>query len=951
MGTSHFGTLPLMRCSLERSSSIPKKSNNLISTLLSSSFKHNVPTSLKETCVRLLDAFVDLVYEFKDQPWLPSQANFAPVEEREEAITVYNIQGIIPYDFPEGVYLRNGFPITEKLVSKIRSFDHSTLLLLHYFRTFRNFDHFEGSANFAPVESRGKKLLLYTQYTRIIPYDFLRVFTSEIWRANPIFGGLKIAESIFGKSSQLWVEGEGMIHALYFNKDSNGHWTVSYNNKLVQTGTFQVEKHRKRPAFLPTVEGDPLAVLSAIILNSWRFGKLTKEYANTNCFMHSGRVYAITENHLPFEIDISTLQTLGSWDVNGGWTRPFTSHAKKAPSSGELVTMGFDPQKPFFEVGVISADGKKVVHKADLKFNRCTFCHEIGVTLRYNVILDFPIMLDARVLIKGNSFIKYDSKEFARIGVMPRYGDADSVTWFEVEPCVVFHIINCYEEDNEGSDESSVEGLFFTRVHEWRLNIKSGEVKSRFLTGSQCMAKYGGIAKLYLEEGEGEELIKVEYHMLPQNTFCTGAVFVAKAGGNEEDDGWIVTFVHDENTNKSQPLLRELQHNNVATTLKETSVRLLDAFVDLVYEFKDAGLSQANFAPVEEMEKAITIYNIQGIIPHDFPEGVYLRNGANPIFGGLKIAESIFGKSSQIWVEGEGMIHALYFNKDSNGHWTISYNNKHIQTGTFQAEKHRKRPAFLPTAEGDLLAILSAILLNSLRFGKLTKEYANTSCLMHSGKVYAITENHLPFEIDISSLQTLGSWDVNGGWTRPFTSHAKKVVHKVDLKFNRCTFCHEIGVTLRYNVILDFPMVLDARLLIKGNSSIKYDSQEFARIGVMPRYGDADSVTWFEVEPCIAKYGGIAKLYLEEIEGEELIKVDYHMLPQNTFCTGAVFVAKTGGNEEDDGWIVTFVHDENTNKSQIDTNSRQGFSDGRWWRSVLKLSLLPTGKDIIPFSA
>nr|GMD48900.1 carotenoid 9,10(9',10')-cleavage dioxygenase 1-like [Ipomoea batatas] len=871
MGSSNFGTLPLMRCSLERSSSIPKKSNNLISTLLSSSFKpllrelqYNVPTSLKETSVRLLDAFVDLVYEFKDQPWLPSQANFAPVEEREKAITVNNIQGIIPYDFPEGVYLRNG--------------------------------------------------------------------------ANPIFGGLKIAESIFGKSSQLWVEGEGMIHALYFNKDSNGHWTVSYNNKLVQTGTFQVEKHRKRPAFLPTVEGDPLAVLSAIILNSWRFGKLTKEYANTNCFMHSGRVYAITENHLPFEIDISTLQTLGSWDVNGGWTRPFTSHAKK------------------------------VVHKADLKFNRCTFCHEIGVTLRYNVILDFPIMLDARVFIKGNSFIKYDSKEFARIGVMPRYGDADSVTWFEVEPCVVFHILNCYEEDNEvvviacrapGSILSGPDHDFWETKNEWF--SKGFKHTSCVQRSDESMAKYGGIAKLYLEEGEGEELIKVDYHMLPQNTFCTGAVFVAKTGGNEEDDGWIVTFVHDENTNKSQPLLRELQHNNVATTLKETSVRLLDAFVDLVYEFKDAGLSQANFAPVEEREKAITVHNIQGIIPHDFPEGVYLRNGANPIFGGLKIAESIFGKSSQIWVEGEGMIHALYFKKDSNGHWTISYNNKHIKTGTFQAEKHRKRPAFLPTAEGDLFAVLSAILLNSLRFGKLTKEYANTSCLIHSRRVYAITENHLPFEIDISTLQTLGSWDVNGGWTRPFTSHAKKVVHKADLKFNRCTFCHEIGVTLRYNVILDFPMVLDARLLIKGNSSIKYDSKEFARIGVMPRFGDADSVTWFEVEPCvvfhilncyeednelsnqtnfelnnfiivykplgIAKYGGIAKLYLEEVEGEELIKVDYHMLPQNTFCTGAIFVAKTGGNEEDDGWIVTFVHDENTNKSQVYMIDAKHFSN------------------------
>ncbi|XP_019184911.1 PREDICTED: carotenoid 9,10(9',10')-cleavage dioxygenase 1-like isoform X2 [Ipomoea nil] len=557
MGTSNFGTLPLMRCTLERSS-IPRKSNNLISRVLSSSFKHNVPTSLKETSVRLLDAFVDLVYEFKDLPRLPSQANFAPVEEREEAIVVYNIQGIIPHDFPEGVYLRNG--------------------------------------------------------------------------GNPIFGGLKIAESVFGKSSQLWVEGEGMIHAMYFKKDSNGHWNICYNNKHVQTGTFEVEKHRKRPAFLPTAEGDLLAVLSAILLNSWRFGKLTKEYANTSCMMHSGRVYAITENHLPFEIDISTLQTLGSWDVNGGWTRPFTSHAKKAPRSGELVTMGFDHQKPFFEVGIISADGQKVVHKADLKFNRSTFCHEIGVTLRYNVILDFPLLLDARLLINGKSSVKYDSKEFARIGVMPRHGDADSVTWFEVEPCVVFHILNCYEEDNEvvviacrapesilsgpdhdfwetknewfskgfkhmngaqGSDGDSSDGLFFTRVHEWRLNIKTGQVKSRFLTGFQFsmdfpfinehftglknqfgyaqvvdsnasstagMAKYGGIGKLHLEEGEAKELINVEYHMLPQNTFCTGAVFVAKADNTEEDDGWIVTFVHDENTNKSQVYMIDAKH-------------------------------------------------------------------------------------------------------------------------------------------------------------------------------------------------------------------------------------------------------------------------------------------------------------------------------------------------------------------------------------------------------
>lgn len=32
---------------------------------------------------------------------------------------------------------------------------------------------------------------------------------------------------------------------------------------------------------------------------------------------------------------------------------------------------------------------------------------------------------------------------------MPRYGDAHSVKWFEVEASSVFHIINCFEDGDE----------------------------------------------------------------------------------------------------------------------------------------------------------------------------------------------------------------------------------------------------------------------------------------------------------------------------------------------------------------------------------------------------------------------------------------------------------------------------------------------------------------------
>ena len=95
----------------------------------------------------------------------------------------------------------------------------------------------------------------------------------------------------------------------------------------------------------------------------------------------------------------------------------------------------------------------------------------------------------------------------------------------------------------------------------------------------------------------------------------------------------------------------------------------------------------------------------------------------------------------------------------------------------------------------------------------------------------------------------------------------------------------------------------------------------------------------------VQKYRGLAKLYFEEakvnffwynklfsninyecdnldyfvkqIEKDEGIKMEYHMFEKNTYCNGAAFVGRDGGVEEDDGWIITFVHNEDTNKSQV----------------------------------
>ncbi|XP_015696503.1 carotenoid 9,10(9',10')-cleavage dioxygenase 1-like [Oryza brachyantha] len=518
----------------------------------------------------LMEALVDSTFKFSDQPMLPSESNFAPVSEISEAIEILQVEGEIPEDFPEGIYIRNG--------------------------------------------------------------------------SNPLFGALHSTVSIFGKSSEIWVEGEGMLHALYFRKNSSATWLMSYANRYVQSETFKIEKAQKKPSFLPAIMGDSSAIIAGYILNYMRFGKVNKDISNTNVFEHAGRVFAVAENHLPQEICIQNLETEDSWDINGEWDQPFTAHPKVAPGSGELVIFGSDTKRPFLMVGVVSADGTQLKHKVDLKLDRCTLCHDIGVTVKYNIIMDLPLTIDINRLIRGDQLIKFEKDSYARIGVMPRYGNAESVIWFDVEPFCMFHFINCFEEGDEvvirglraadsiipgpkislnkndlpsdpsGDDVSVKQGIneeFFSRLYQWRLNMKTKALSGEYLTGTEfsmefpvinnhkmglhhsyayaqvvdsltscygvndkVILKYGGLAKLYLEERDNvttetsKDLIKAEYHWLGKDEFCSGAVFVPRVGGTHEDDGWIISFVHNEGSNTSQVHIIDAQRFEGAPVAK-----------------------------------------------------------------------------------------------------------------------------------------------------------------------------------------------------------------------------------------------------------------------------------------------------------------------------------------------------------------------------------------------
>jgi len=58
-----------------------------------------------------------------------------------------------------------------------------------------------------------------------------------------------------------------------------------------------------------------------------------------------------------------------------------------------------------------------------------------------------------------------------------------------------------------------------------------------------------------VKKQENKRFVSVEFHALQERQFCSGVQFVAKKNGRDEDDGWVITYVHDEGANISQVIL------------------------------------------------------------------------------------------------------------------------------------------------------------------------------------------------------------------------------------------------------------------------------------------------------------------------------------------------------------------------------------------------------------
>ena len=212
-----------------------------------------------------------------------------------------------------------------------------------------------------------------------------------------------------------WFRGHGMLHGVRLQA-GRATW---YRNRWVRTGALAGRR------FL-----------------TWRGVDLTAVPANTHVIEHGGRLLALVEQGLPYEVD-RELDTVGPCDFGGRLRTAMTAHPKTDPETGELHFYGYSPVPPYLTYHRVSAAGELVVSRK-VKVRRPTLMHDAAITARHVVWLDLPLTFSLRRMVTGFPF-GWDESYGARLGVMRHDDPTATVRWFEIDPCYVFHVGTAHE--------------------------------------------------------------------------------------------------------------------------------------------------------------------------------------------------------------------------------------------------------------------------------------------------------------------------------------------------------------------------------------------------------------------------------------------------------------------------------------------------------------------------
>jgi carotenoid cleavage oxygenase len=350
-----------------------------------------------------------------------------------------------------------------------------------------------------------------------------------------------------------WFVGDGMVHGVEL-----GNGTARYRNRWVRTDEIA------RAMGESPVEGPTPPMYDT---------------SNTHVIGHAGRILALTEGAMPYELSPG-LDTLRRTDFGGPLPNGFTAHPKVDPVTGELLAFSYWFAEPYLVYHVIDATGK-LVRSEPITIPRSVMMHDFAVTRENVLFFDLPVVFD----LETQPFpFRWDDDHVARVGVMPRDGGDADVRWFDVDPCYVFHPMNAFDDgdtvvvdvprhptmfkqSNVGPNDGGVPTL-----DRWTIDLSAGKVReeridergqefprvNETLLGSRHRFGYAVGVPNTREAFDGATYFKHDFvgGVSQEHDFGSGRtpgefVFVPSEAATSEDDGWLMGYVYDAATDRS----------------------------------------------------------------------------------------------------------------------------------------------------------------------------------------------------------------------------------------------------------------------------------------------------------------------------------------------------------------------------------------------------------------
>ncbi|KAL3632136.1 ccd4,nced4 [Castilleja foliolosa] len=308
-----------------------------------------------------------------------------------------------------------------------------------------------------------------------------------------------------------------------------------------------------------------------------------------------------------------------------------------------------------------------------------------------------------------------------------------------------------------------------------------------------------------------------------------------------------------------------------------------------------------SFAPVNELPPTPCDV-VEGSIPSCL-DGVYLLNGPNPQFDPIG-AYHLF--------DGDGMLHMI---RISGGQATFC--SRYVKTYKYTLERDMGYP-FFPSPFSSFNGILASIARVGLivarvvagEFDPLGNGFgsANISVAVIGGKLYAIGESDLPYEMKVTSdgdIITIGRHNFHHNeeefkfWG--MTAHPKTdpetgetfafrysfpspylTYFRIDpqgrkqpgvpiFSMKNTAFIHDLGVTRHYAVFNDVQMVIRPCEILKGKPPMIVDLEKTTRLGFIKKYAKDDSEMWWIDAPGL-NISHVVNAW-EEDDGDTLVLV------------------------------------------------------------------------------